>query len=61
VIAARNLSVWSTHTFGVDYDKILGGYLQGTASSSTIAGSLSRPAGGTIPSNGFTISRLSWR
>jgi 4-amino-4-deoxy-L-arabinose transferase-like glycosyltransferase len=59
VIAARNLSVWSTHTFGVDYDKILGGYLRSSASSRTVAGSLSRPAGGTIPSNGFTISRLS--
>jgi hypothetical protein len=61
VIAARNLSVWSTHTFGVDYDTILGDYLQSSASSSTVAGSLSQPAGGTIPSNGFTISRLSWR
>lgn len=61
VIAARNLSVWSTHTFGVDYDKILGDYLQSSANSSTIAGSLSQPVGGTIPSNGFTISRLSWR
>jgi hypothetical protein len=61
VIAARNLSVWSTPTFGVDYDKILGEYLRSSASSSTVAGSLSRPVGGTIPSNGFTIRRLNWR
>lgn len=61
VIAARNLSVWSTHTFGVDYDEILGSSLREATWSSTVAGSLSAPSGGTIPSNGFTIRRLSWR
>ena len=28
VIGARDLSVWGTPTFGVDYDKILGDYLR---------------------------------
>ena len=59
VIAARNLSVWSTHTFGVDYDTAGGAYLRRASISTTIVGSLTDPVGGTIPSKGFTIRSLS--
>ncbi len=61
VIAARDLSVWGTPTFGADYDTVLGAYLRSSAISSTIVGSLSEPVGGTIPSKGFTIRKLSLR
>jgi hypothetical protein len=58
VIGARDLSVWGTPTFGVNYDSILGAYLRGSSVSTTVVGSLAEPAGGTIPSKGFTIMRL---
>lgn len=61
VIAARDLSPWGTPTFGVDYDMILGAYLRRSAISTTIVGNLAQPAGGTIPSRGFTITRLHGR
>jgi hypothetical protein len=57
VIGARDLSVWGTPTFGVDYDKALGAYLRRTATSITTVGTLADPSGGTIPSKGFTILR----
>jgi hypothetical protein len=59
VIGARDLSVWGTPTFGVDYNKLLGAYLRSSASASTTVGTLTDPSGGTIPSKGFTILRLS--
>jgi 4-amino-4-deoxy-L-arabinose transferase-like glycosyltransferase len=59
VIGARDLSVWGTPTFGVDYYKPIGAYLQGSATMTTSFGSLTDPSGGTIPSKGFTIQQLS--
>jgi hypothetical protein len=61
VIGARDLSAWGTPTFGEDYDKLLGAYLRQASSSRTIAGSLAQPAGGTIPSKGYTIWKLGRR
>jgi hypothetical protein len=61
VIGARDLSVWGTPTFGVDYDQILGSYLRRASVSTVVLGTLSEPVGGTIPSKGFTIRRLSTR
>ena len=61
VIGARDLSAWGTPTFGADYDELLGAYLERASISTTVAGSLAAPAGGTIPSKGFTIRRLSTR
>jgi hypothetical protein len=61
VIGARDLSVWGTPTFGVSYDKTLGDYLRRSSISTSVAGTLSQPVGGTIPSKGFTIRRLSTR
>jgi hypothetical protein len=58
VIGARDLSVWGTPTFGLNYDKLLGAYLRGSARSSETVGTLADPSGGTIPSKGFTILRL---
>lgn len=58
VIGARDLSAWGTPTFGEDYDKLLGAYVRQTSSSKTITGSLAQPAGGTIPSKGYTIWKL---
>lgn len=58
VIGARDLSVWGTPTFGVDYNKLLGAYLRSSARTSSTAGTLADPSGGTIPSKGFTILQL---
>ena len=58
VIGARDLSVWGTPTFGVDYYKLLGAYLRGETSTKTVLGTLTDPSGGTIPSKGFTILQL---
>jgi hypothetical protein len=57
-ISARDLSVWGTPTFGVDYDPLLGAYLRRSAVASDVVGTLATPAGGTNPSKGFTIVRL---
>ena len=57
-ISARNLSVWGTPTFGVDYDPLLGAYLRRSAVATSVVGTLAAPAGGTNPSKGFTIVRL---
>jgi len=57
-ISARDLSVWGTPTFGVDYDQLLGAYLRRSAVASDVVGTLATPAGGTNPSKGFTIVRL---
>jgi hypothetical protein len=58
VISARDLSVWGTPTFGVDYDPLLGAYLRRSAVAGDVVGTLATPAGGTNPSKGFTIVRL---
>ncbi len=60
-IGARDLSVWGTPTFGVSYDKTLGDFLRRSSISTSVVGTLSQPVGGTIPSKGFTIRRLSTR
>ena len=57
-IGARDLSIWGTPTFGVNYDPLLGAYLRGAAVSRTTVGTLADPVGGTNPSRGFTIVRL---
>jgi len=57
-VGAREFASWGTPTFGVNYDSLLGAYLRGTASSTTVVGTLSDPVGGTNPSKGFTVYRL---
>lgn len=57
-IGARDLSVWGTPTFGVDYNPLLGEYLRRSAVATSTVGTLAAPAGGTNPSTGFTIIRL---
>jgi hypothetical protein len=57
-IGARDLSIWGTPTFGVNYNPLLGAYLRGAASSTETVGTLANPVGGTNPSHGFTILRL---
>lgn len=57
-VGARDLSIWGTPTFGVDYDPLVGGYLRRTASATVTVGSLVHPVGGTNPSLGFTIYNL---
>jgi hypothetical protein len=57
-VGAREFASWGTPTFGVDYDRLLGAYLRGTASSATVVGTLADPVGGTNPSKGFTVYRL---
>lgn len=57
-VGAREFASWGTPTFGIDYDPLLGAYLSGTASSTTVVGTLSDPVGGTNPSKGFTVYRL---
>jgi hypothetical protein len=59
VIGARDLSIWGTPTFGVDYYKPIGAYLRSSATATTSFGTLTDPSGGTIPSKGFTIQQLS--
>jgi hypothetical protein len=57
-LGARDLSVWGTPTFGVDYDPLLGAYLRRAATAKVTVGSLANPVGGTNPSRGFTIIGL---
>jgi 4-amino-4-deoxy-L-arabinose transferase-like glycosyltransferase len=57
-IGARDLSIWGTPTFGVNYDPLLGAYLRGATVERTTVGTLADPVGGTNPSRGFTIVRL---
>jgi hypothetical protein len=57
-IGARDLSIWGTPTFGVDYNRLVGAYLQKAATATVTVGTLTDPVGGTNPSHGFTISRL---
>ena len=57
-LGARDLSVWGTPTFGVNYDPLLGAYLRGAARTTETVGTLTDPVGGTNPSHGFTIVRL---
>jgi len=59
VIAARNFSSFGTPTFGVDYDRLLGDYLRQSSVAVSTIGDLRLPVGGTNPSKGFTIHRLS--
>ena len=59
VVGARDLSVWGSKTFGVDYNQRIGAYLRSSARAVNVVGSLSDPAAGTTPSKGFTILRLS--
>jgi hypothetical protein len=62
VIGARDLSVWGTPTFGVNYNERIGAALRGAATSTTTVGTLADPSGGTIPSKGFTILQgLEWK
>ncbi|MGZ6603766.1 MAG: hypothetical protein ACXVFO_13095 [Solirubrobacteraceae bacterium] len=58
VIASRQLSVWASGSFGAGYDRLVGDYLRASTTSRTVVGSLAHPAGGTLPSHGFTILRL---
>lgn len=58
VIGARDLSIWGTPTFGVNYDPLLGSYLRRATAEKAIVGSLADPVGGTNPSHGFTILNL---
>ncbi|MFZ1996064.1 MAG: hypothetical protein WAU75_18275 [Solirubrobacteraceae bacterium] len=58
VIASRQLSVWDSGSFGTGYDRLVGDYLLASTTSRTIVGSLTQPAGGTLPSRGFEILRL---
>jgi hypothetical protein len=60
VIGARDFTTWGWKTFGVDYNAILGGALSRATVHSETVGDLSDPAGGTIPSKGFTIRQLRW-
>jgi hypothetical protein len=60
VIGARDFTTWGWKTFGVDYNAILGGALRRATVHSETVGDLSDPAGGTIPSKGFTIRQLRW-
>ncbi len=58
VVGARDLSVWGAKTFGLDYNRLIGAYLAGSTTSSSVVGSLADPSGGTTPSKGFTIRRI---
>jgi hypothetical protein len=60
VIGARDFTSWGWKTFGVDYNAVLGDALRRATVSQETVGDLSDPVGGTIPSKGFTIRRLSW-
>ncbi len=57
-IGARDLSIWGTPTFGVNYNPLIGAYLRGDARTTVTVGTLANPVGGTNPSHGFTIVRL---
>jgi hypothetical protein len=57
-IGARDLSIWGTPTFGVDYNRMVGAFLREATTAKVTVGTLADPAGGTNPSHGFTISRL---
>jgi hypothetical protein len=58
LIASRDLGVWDSGSFGTGYDRLVGNYLRAATTSQTVVGSLAQPAGGTLPSHGFTILRL---
>jgi hypothetical protein len=58
LLGARDFSDWGSGTFGTDYDPLIGAYLRGAASSSSVFGTLAEPAAGTNPSQGFTLYRL---
>lgn len=58
LIGARDFSDWGHRTFGVDYDRQIGEYLQSNTLSSAVFGTLAEPVGGTNPSLGFTLYRL---
>jgi hypothetical protein len=57
-IGARDLSIWGTPRFGVDYNPLLGAYLRRSTIATNTVGTLADPAAGTNPSKGFTIIRL---
>ncbi len=57
-IGARDLSIWGTPTFGVDYNAQIGNYLRTRTRSASTVGTLADPVGGTNPSKGFRIIRL---
>jgi hypothetical protein len=57
-LGARDLSIWGTPTFGVNYNPLIGAYLRGAARTTVTVGTLANPVGGTNPSHGFTIVRL---
>ncbi|MEA2134143.1 MAG: hypothetical protein QOC68_2052 [Solirubrobacteraceae bacterium] len=59
VIAARDYGAYGSARFGVDFNRTLGGYLTGATRKRMTFGSLTDPAGGTYPSRGFTVLRLS--
>ena len=58
VIAARDFGAYGCATFGVDFNRTLGGYLARATRERMTFGSLTDPAGGTYPSRGFTVLRL---
>jgi hypothetical protein len=57
VISARDFSSWGMPRFGFDYAPIVGAYLRGATSTTTI-GALGDPVGGANPAHGFTVLRL---
>jgi 4-amino-4-deoxy-L-arabinose transferase-like glycosyltransferase len=57
-IGARDLSIWGTATFGVNYNPLVGNFLRESTVAKTTVGTLADPVGGTNPSHGFTILRL---
>ena len=59
VIGARDFTVWGWPRFGEDYNPLLGAYLRGATAERTVTGTLADPPGGTNPSIGFEVLRLS--
>jgi hypothetical protein len=59
VIGARDFTVWGWPRFGEDYNGTLGAYLRDATVGRTVTGTLAEPPGGTNPSLGFEILRLS--
>lgn len=58
VIGARDFTVWGWPRFGDDYNGTLGAYLRGATAERTVIGTLDDPPGGTNPSLGFEVLRL---
>jgi hypothetical protein len=58
VLGARDFADWGTPTFGVSYDAQIGAYLRSSKLPREALGTLSAPAEGTNPSQGFTIFQL---